>query len=133
MEHEKIATALKSGNLKLVSSSGFQMPVNPLRNKPKVSNEWGFHLSFDELCEKSLYGFRSSGGRDNQKPHIVLSEDEHRIYGVQISNNQHGITISSEFSMPKNIGERPGIVFTKDCVALVVDYLRQTGAEDLVI
>lgn len=104
-----------------------------------VSKNWGFDLSFDELCAICKYCFRfpESKSRDNVKPHFVISETdfngEKRIEFVSISNDRYGITVSSEGSTYYSRLSEGGADISKDPRQMVLDYLRQTNDIDLII
>lgn len=134
-EAERISKALSSGTLMLGSQrTGATLPVYPLQNRPKISKDWGFDISFEEICRDCLYCFRiTDKSRDNNKPHFAMSETSDRIEFVQISNNRYGITVSSIGSMPKSKLDNKDSDISKDGNQMVVDYLIETGAGDLVI
>lgn len=134
-EAERISNALSSGSLIFGSQkTGVTMSVSPLQSRPKISKDWGFDISFEEICRDCLYCFRiTDKSRENNKPHFAMSETIDRIEFVQISNNQHGITVSSVGSMPKSKLDNKDSDISKDGNQMVVDYLIETGAGDLVL
>lgn len=62
-----------------------------------------------------------------------MSDSEGRIDFVQISNDRYGITVSSVGSMPKDVLNSPNADISKDGNQMVIDYLIETGATDLVV
>lgn len=134
-EAEHISSALLSGTLRLGSAkTGATMPMRTLYNRPMVSKDWGFDLSFDEICKKSLYCFRiRSKSRDDNKPHFAVSETKNHIEFVQISNDNYGITVSATGSMPKSKLNNNNLEISKDGNQMTVYYLIETGSGDLVI
>lgn len=62
-----------------------------------------------------------------------MSEDGGRIEFVQISNNAYGILVSGVGSMPKSKLDNKDSDISKDGNQMVIDYLIETGAGDLVI
>ena len=104
-----------------------------------MSKNWEFDLSFDEICAISKYSFRfpNSKSRDNVKPHFVISETENdgekRIDFVSISNDRYGITVSSEGSTYHSRLSEVGVDLSKEPRQMVLDYLRQTNADDLIV
>jgi hypothetical protein len=134
-ESERISNALSSGKLRLGSQkTRATMPVFPLQNRPRISKDWGFDTSFKGICKKCLYCFRiKDNSRENNKPHFAMSEDGGRIEFVQISNNAYGILVSGVGSMPKSKLDNKDSDISKDGNQMVIDYLIETGAGDLVI
>jgi len=134
-ESKRISNALSSGRLILGSpKTGATVPVLPLRSRPKISKDWGIDTSFEDICRDCLYCFRiRDKSRENNKPHFAMSETGNRIEFVQISNNRYGITVSSVGSMPKSKLNNPRLDISRDGNEMVVDYLIETGATDLVI
>lgn len=138
MDAEKVSKAIKDGNLNLVSSTGFSIPVTQ-KPKPRISKNWDFEMSFDELCAICKYCFRfpDSKSRDNRKPHFVISETDlngdKRIVFVSISNDAHGVTVSSVGSTYYSRLLDDAADISKEPRQMVLDYLRQTNAADLIV
>lgn len=132
-DEEKVLRSLLSGTLVLRSQkTGAPMPVNQLRNYPKISKNWGFDTSYNDLCAKCLYCFRvKDNSRENNKPKFAVSESEERIEFVEISNDQYGITVSGVGSMSKSGLSNEYADITKDGNQMVVEYLIETSAQDL--
>lgn len=62
-----------------------------------------------------------------------MSEDGGGVEFIQISNNAYGIVVSGVGSMPKSKLNNNDSDISKDGNQMVVDYLIETGARDLVI
>lgn len=133
-EAKAIAAAITNGTLRLGSNTGATIPVLQLQNHPKISKDWGFETSFDDLCKQCLYCFRIlNKSRENNKPHFAIWERDSKIGFVQISNNRFGITVSAIGEMPKSVLSNNNADISKDGRQMVVDYLVETNAADLVV
>lgn len=62
-----------------------------------------------------------------------MAEKGGRIEFVQISNDNYGITVSGAGSMPKSKLDNADSEISKDGNQMVVDYLIETGAGDLLV
>jgi hypothetical protein len=138
MDISEIYKSMKNGSLRLVSSTGFSMPVtNP---KPKVSKNWGSGRSFDQLCEECrfCYRFPDSKNKDLIRPHVVIEDEVDGLDGKRISfillcYDRYGLCISADGTMPASWLNDPGLEISKSLKQMALDYLVQTGASDLII
>lgn len=136
MEEAKIiANALAGGTLKVGSkATGTTLPVLPLQNLPIISEHWHFEKSFDDLCKSCLYCFRiHNKSREDNKPHFAMAENGARIEFVQISNDNSGITVSGVGAMQKSKLDNADLEISKDGNQMVVEYLIETGASELIV
>lgn len=132
-DEKRVLRSILGGTLVLRSQkTGASMPITQLRNRPKISKNWGFDTSYDDLCAKCLYCFRiKDKSRENNKPKFAVSESVDRIEFVEISNDQYGITVSGVGSMAKSSLSSEYADITKDGNQMVVEYLIGTLAGDL--
>lgn len=102
--------------------------------KPIISKNWGFDQSFEELCKNAKFCFRfpNSKNKDDCRPHFVIETGERLTY-VIISNDRFGIIVNAYGSSPKSLlTEKEGVEITNDGETMVLNYLIETNAHDLI-
>lgn len=95
---------------------------------PKISTFEPF--DYKDMLSKAKYGFmydRCGNNGNETRPYIVLSENKelNKCVGYEISTYNNGITISSEFSMPKDWVNSETL--TTDVNGIICSWLTKMG------
>lgn len=107
----------------------------------KISKDWAHSMTFDELCENALFGFRAidAQNKDDFRPHFAMNRtspkneaDFEGVNYVLLSQHGDGIIDNAEGFIAHDLLKSGKYTFYNDCKKMVAEYLIACGCPEFI-
>jgi hypothetical protein len=101
----------------------------------KVSSHWELKMTFDELCNSALFGFRDTNKiarKDDKRPHIAIKREGESIRYIMLDQHCDGIYDNAEGVVGKDYISQGNFTFYNDCREMTAEYLIACGCPEFV-